>query len=135
MKKILYLLCVCALCACETNEPNQTEDPATKNQPAHPDTWSPVGKTYVCDWGDNSEHNHRYVVLDFFSADSVCAYASNDLGSEKIFSFAGGGNSRYDCSYPKLNILHNYGSVLIYCVFADTLTLNTESGTQTFILQ
>ena len=72
MKRIIPFLLVALCFACSPqNEPEvPEEDPTTKNQPADPATWSPVGKMYVSA-DENDFGRYDGMSLIFFSSDSV----------------------------------------------------------------
>lgn len=91
--------------SCEKNQ-SSPEDPTSKNQPANPATWSPVGKTYI---STDDSYYGRYLgkKIEFFSTDSL---------NEEFL----GGHYLYRLEYPLIYLGHTETPWL---KFIDTLTI------------
>ena len=99
MKKLLFLLCVCALCACEKEQ---------DHQPANPSKWSPVGHKYV---STDVEYPNREIT--FISKDSILWLRNGSLKT-----------IHYRLDYPILSV---FEEELPRLKFIDTLTISRRS--------
>ena len=119
MKKLLFLLCVCALCACEINEPNR-EDDTQKHQPADPTTWSPAGKYYT--YLDTISAPYKLVVFNFATRDTFYKYSITNPDYPIYLEYADDnyeiGERSYTLDYPNVIVENEVRER-----FIDTLTL------------
>jgi len=129
---ILALLCAfsMAFVACNQNTPDDTkkggDDTTSQHQPANPDTWSPVGKMYVCDRSNDNPYDYDYFmhVIYFFSKDSALSYGTTNRDLSPMPEQPYYTPSAYRVSYP--NVTFVMGADDGIGVFSDTLTLTTS---------
>ena len=126
------------LTACNQNTPDDTkkggDDTTSQHQPSDPASWSPVGKTYVCDYGKTTDKDYRYSVVDFFSKDSAVSYVSSeeDLTPKENYGITTR-HWAYECSYPNIKFI--IGNSWCDMAFKDTLTLYNEASKETYTLR
>lgn len=128
MKHFLFSIVALSLClvSCSHEEPAPKPD----NQPKNPSTWSPIGKTYVCDRSDDNPEGYSYCLqlITFTDRQNGLYYwtISKDLSPMETFHFD------YKIQYP--NIILKFGSDESNLNFIDTLTLYWESLDQIYTL-
>ena len=127
---ILALLCAfsMAFVACENNDPDTKkggDDTTSQHQPANPATWSPNGKTYVCDRSDRNPYNvtEFWEVIRFTDAINAVYYGTTnkDLTPVEDNVDMQIQRARYATSYPALTL--DFEIAESHLSFTDTLTL------------
>lgn len=124
MKRLVpvFVFCLLWCVSCEQNDPKRGGD-SSLNQPSDPASWSPVGKTYVCDtvW-QNSPAEDKYWgwVIHFFSKDSCVKYETpnRDLTYHEC-ALQTIDSSRYDMHYPTADYYSTVGGTVDF-QFKDT---------------
>lgn len=146
MKKYLFILLillgiVITETGCNSNTPDGQKPGganAGTNQPANPATWSPVGKTYICDrsGADNNPNGLDFFleVLRFAENSNIQHFcsASEDLTPLEPLS-ENYEEGLYKCSYPDVQLI--FGGEKRPLQFVDTLTLHSDYWEQTFVLR
>lgn len=117
--------------SCEKNQ-SSPEYPTSKNQPADPAMWSPVGKIYICDRSDDNPYGYDYFmnVVYFVNDTDVAEYCTTNTDYSRIDKYYNTGT--YSCNYPSVMITFGADKRPLY--FIDTLTLRSDWWERTFTL-